>query len=58
MTSLLAELWRDNQAVTTVEYAMLMVLVVLAGISAWQTLAQTIGNALVDCTDQIANGGT
>ena len=56
MLTSLENLWLDESGVATVEYALLMVLVVVAGIAAWDKLSDTIGNAVVDASNTIANG--
>ncbi len=50
-------LLRDEEGVATVEYALLLSLVVVAGMAAWQGLSQTIGNVLRESTVTIATGG-
>lgn len=40
------ELWKDEEGLTTVEYALLLALVVVAGIAAWQGLGSTVENAV------------
>jgi Flp pilus assembly pilin Flp len=56
MLSPLTRLWGDEQGVTAVEYAMLLAVLVVAGVAAWDTLGDTIANMLQETTDQIANG--
>jgi len=56
MRAVLDRLWADEQAVTTVEYALLLVTVVVAGVVAWQNLGVTLGNMVQECSTQIANG--
>jgi pilus assembly protein Flp/PilA len=52
------ELWRDEEGLTTVEYALLLALVVVAGIAAWQGLGNTVENTVQDSAGTIANAGT
>jgi Flp pilus assembly pilin Flp len=52
------ELWRDEEGLTTVEYALLLALVVVAGIAAWQGLGNTVENAVTDSAGTIANAGS
>lgn len=52
------KLWRDEEGLTTVEYALLLALVVVAGITAWSTLGGTVGNAVNESADTIANAGS
>jgi Flp pilus assembly pilin Flp len=49
------DLWQDEEGLTTVEYALLLALVVVAGILAWQGLGDTVGNAVDDSANTIAN---
>ena len=42
MTALLKRLWRDEDGLTTVEYALLLVLIVVVAVTAWQTLGTTV----------------
>jgi len=57
MRSSFAALWRREEGVATVEYALLLALVVAASVLAWQGLSDTIGNMLGECTAQISNAG-
>ncbi len=50
-------LWRDEAGVSSVEYAMLVAVVVVASIAAWRQLADTVANTLAEASAQIANGG-
>ena len=43
----LRELWTDEEGMTTVEYALLLVLIVTVGILAWQTMGAKV-SASVD----------
>ena len=38
--------WSDEEGLTTVEYALLLALVVVAGIAAWQGLGSTVQNTV------------
>ncbi len=51
------ELWMDEEGLTTVEYALLLALVVVAGIAAWQGLGTTVQNTVTDSATTI-NGVT
>ena len=53
MTENLIELWRDEEAVTTVEYALLLTTVVLAGIGAWTSLGQSVRDTVNDAASYI-----
>ena len=52
------ELWKDEEGLTTVEYALLLALVVVAGIAAWQGLGGTVQNTVTDSSGIIANAST
>ena len=56
MRRLLHDIWIDEQALATVEYALLLVLVALAGLTAWEGLADVIGNMVGTCTNEISAG--
>lgn len=51
------ELVRDEDGTATVEYALLLSLVVIASIAAWQSLSDTLANVLRESTNTIATGG-
>jgi Flp pilus assembly pilin Flp len=55
---LLHELVRDEDGLTTVEYALLLALVVVAGVVAWRNLGTTVGNAVTESADTIANASS
>ncbi|MCD6362004.1 MAG: Flp family type IVb pilin [Armatimonadetes bacterium] len=50
------KLWRDETGVTSVEYALLVALITAASVAAWNRLADTVGNMVIDASTQIANG--
>ena len=43
---MLKTLWRDEDGLTTVEYALLLALLVVAGITAWTTFGGKVRNAV------------
>ncbi|MEA3401356.1 MAG: Flp family type IVb pilin [Armatimonadota bacterium] len=45
---MLQELWTDETALTTVEYALLLLLVAVSGIVAWQALGRTTDSSVND----------
>ena len=51
------ELVRDEDGTATVEYALLLSLVIIASVAAWQNLSDTLANVLRDSTNTIATGG-
>lgn len=42
----LVELWRDEQGTTSVEYAMVLAVVVMGSAAAWQSLTESMVRAL------------
>jgi len=40
------ELWKDEQGLTTVEYALLLALVAIAAITAWSTLGSRVSSTV------------
>ena len=44
MRKLLAKIWKDEAGLTSVEYALLLVLVAIAAITAWTALGNTVSN--------------
>ena len=55
MATMLRRLWQDEDGVATVEYAFLMMVLVVASIAAWGRLSDTVGNMVRDATTTIAN---
>lgn len=53
---MLRELWRNEDGLTTVEYALLLVLVAIAAIAAWRTLGQNVSNTVNQVTNTLAGG--
>lgn len=51
-------LLRDEAGLTTVEYALLLALIVVAGIVAWQGLGTTVRTAVNNSASSISNAGT
>ena len=45
--------WSDEDGLTTVEYALLLALVVVAGIAAWQGLGNTVQNTVSESATTI-----
>lgn len=58
MLTALKQLWRDEEGLSTVEYALLLVLIVIAGIVAWQTLGGSVANQVNQVNDTIAGAGS
>ena len=51
------ELWHDEEGVVTVEYALLLAVLVVGMASVWQILRDAVGNALADAANTISSGG-
>ncbi len=47
-------LWKDEEGLTTVEYALLLVLVVIVAITAWTTLGTGVKDKVTEVTNQLA----
>ena len=43
---MLKSLWRDEEGLTTVEYALLLALVAIAAITAWTTLGSRVSSTV------------
>lgn len=58
MTTDLRSLWKDEEGVTTVEYALILALVSIVAIAAWQALGQRVSTSAQATTTAMANGAT
>ena len=56
MRERLQELWSDEKGVATVEYALLLAVLVVGMASVWQILRDAVGNALAGAANTIASG--
>lgn len=54
MLECLKRMWRDEEGLTTVEYALLLVLVVVVAITAWQTLGTTVKDKVNTVANTVA----
>ena len=54
MMDTLRKLWKDEEGLSTVEYALLLVLIVIVGITAWQTLGASVNGKVLEVNDTIA----
>jgi Flp pilus assembly pilin Flp len=54
MFQAIKKLWHDEEGLSTVEYALLLVLIVIVGVTAWQTLGHTVSNKVTDVNNTIA----
>jgi len=48
---MLTRLWKCEEGVATVEYALLLALLVLAGIGVWTALGQKVRNAVIEAAN-------
>lgn len=53
MTELMKSFWMDEDGLTTVEYALLLVLIVIAGITAWTTLGGSVATKVNEVENTI-----
>ena len=54
MLEYLRRLWRDEEGLTTVEYALLLVLIVVVAVTAWQTLGTTVKDKVNTVANTVA----
>lgn len=47
------QLWKDEEGLTTVEYALLLALVAIAAITAWTTLGTRTSNTVSTATSSL-----
>jgi pilus assembly protein Flp/PilA len=47
------QLWKDEEGLTTVEYALLLALVAIAAIAAWTTLGQRTSTTVTNATSSL-----
>ncbi len=52
------ELWKDEEGLTTVEYALLLALIVVAGIAAWTGLGGAVRSSATESGERITDGMT
>ena len=57
MRERLQELWWDEKGVVTVEYALLLSVLVVGMASVWQMLKAAVAHALADAANTISSGG-
>lgn len=50
-------LWDDEEALTTVEYGLLLALLVVAGLLAWEGLGETVRSTVNTSSDTIVDAG-
>lgn len=56
MRERLQELWNDEKGVVTVEYALLLSVLVVGMASVWQMLRAAIAHAVADAANTISGG--
>ena len=57
MFTAMKRLWQDEEGLTTVEYALLLVLIVIVGITAWSSLGSSVSSK-VDEVNTTIGGAT
>jgi len=57
MKAFLTRLVRDEEGLTTVEYAIMLVLVATAGLAAWWSLGGSVRQVVHTGTEEIAEAG-
>ncbi|MEN6304914.1 MAG: Flp family type IVb pilin [Armatimonadia bacterium] len=50
------QLWKDEEGLTTVEYALLLALVAIAAITAWTTLGTRVSGTVSTATSSLPSG--
>lgn len=55
MTAQIRKLWHDEGGLTSIEYALLLSLIVLAGLVAWRGLGGTVSNSAGTSAELVAN---
>jgi pilus assembly protein Flp/PilA len=53
---MLKQLWKDEEGLTTVEYALLLALVAIAAIAAWTTLGSRVSTTVTTATSSLPGG--
>ncbi len=54
MLRMLKQLWTDETGLTTVEYALLLVLIVAAAVTAWTQLGSQVSTQVTDVKSTLA----
>lgn len=49
------QLWNDEQGTTTIEYALMLMVMVVGAITAWRITGQTVGDSATNSTALAAN---
>ena len=53
----LRRFWNDEEGMTTVEYALLLVLIVVVAVTAWTTLGSNVNTKVLTAGNAIAGAG-
>ncbi len=53
MSSCFAQLWNDEQATTTLEYTLILVLIAVTGLLAWQSFGTSLSEHAADNAAQV-----
>ena len=53
---MLKKLWQDEEGLTTVEYALLLTLVIITAIGAWTTLGGQVNSTVANGNGQLPSG--
>jgi Flp pilus assembly pilin Flp len=51
-------LWHDEEGLTTVEYALLLALLVVAAVGVWTSFGKAVRNAVASSTNALTNSMT
>ena len=54
----MSHLWADEAGMTTVEYALLLALLIVAGLLAWEGLGEQVQTTVKSSVDTIADVGS
>ncbi|MGD9520177.1 MAG: Flp family type IVb pilin [Armatimonadota bacterium] len=55
MIKMLRKFWADEEGLTTVEYALLLALLVVAALGVWATFGGTVRNAVANADNAIVD---
>ena len=58
MLEMVKALWKDEEGLTTVEYALLLALLVVAAIGVWTTFGARVQTSVTDSTTAFDNAST
>lgn len=55
MCQTIKKLWRDEEGLSTAEYALLLALIVIIGVTAWQALGDTGSQRVIAVDNTVAS---